>query len=420
MGSVSVPTAGAYVGARTDTGHKGSSGSFGMLKPGVPDVGLQTDFGWRSEHMMAVVSKQLINLYYGKAPVYSYWNGCSTGGRQGQAMAQRFPDDYDGILAGAPAIHFEKLGLGQTWPQVPMLMENEGVSISQIKLDLAIGAAVLACDTLDGVKDGVLRDPRACTYSATSLVGKGLTAAEAKAIDMIWHGSTNVDGSLSWYGIPRGASFSALAGSSLMSIPAGQAKYWVEFDADWDYKTLTYDNYPAFFDKTVKTMEPGPTATDNPESIQAFRNKGGKLVMWHGWADQIIMPQGSIDYYNQVINVTDKGNLTATQEWFRFFMAPGVAHCGMNTQVYFDALVQWVEKGIAPDSILHQVTANRTRPLCPHPKVAVYVEIHHPPHARAAAPRTRAPFFLNLLILLGSKHSNSAVSVPMHHIYYLC
>jgi hypothetical protein len=185
-----------YVGATTDTGHKGSSGSFGMLKPGVPDVGLQTDFGWRSEHMMAVVSnhhllfllnflilltctlpiflipsylshtssggthqleylsnhlspsvatecfrkdfclssrvftypclpplypptsqvsKQLIQVYYGKAPVFSYWNGCSTGGRQGQAMAQRFPDDYNGVLAGAPAIHFEKLGLGQTW-----------------------------------------------------------------------------------------------------------------------------------------------------------------------------------------------------------------------------------------------------------------------------------------------------------------
>jgi hypothetical protein len=151
VGSVGEPTQAVqagYAGATTDTGHKGSSGSFGMLKPGLPDVQLQTDFGWRSEHMMAVVSKQLIQIFYGKPPTFSYWNGCSTGGRQGQAMAQRFPDDYDGestalsplplifsyksekslcgagILAGAPAIHFEKLGLGQTWPQVPVRLTS--------------------------------------------------------------------------------------------------------------------------------------------------------------------------------------------------------------------------------------------------------------------------------------------------------
>ena len=178
---------------------------------------------------MAVVSKLLIGLYYGKPPSFSYWNGCSTGGRQGQAMAQRFPEDYDGVLTGAPAIHFEKLGLGQTWPQVPMLMENGNAAIPAALLAMATEAAIAACDMLDGVQDKELRDPRACNYSAAALVGKGggMTAAQAKAIDMIWHGSTNVDGSLSWYGIPRGAAFDALAGESLMSIPAGQAKYWV-------------------------------------------------------------------------------------------------------------------------------------------------------------------------------------------------
>ena len=376
-GSVSTPVgavSNGYAGATTDTGHAGSSGSFGMLKPGVPNMPGRVDFGWRSEHMMAVVSKQLIALFYGKPPLYSYWHGCSTGGRQGQAMAQRFPGDYDGILAGAPAIHFEKLGLGQTWPQVPMLMENNGKSIPAFKTALAIASAVQACDLLDGVKDGVLRDPRACNYSATALVGKlGITAGEAKAIDSIWHGSTNVDGTLSWYGIPRGSAFDALAGQSLMSIPDGQAKYWVELDPAWDYHSLTYDNYPAFFDKTVRTMEPGPTATDNPKSISAFRDKGGKLVMWHGWADQIIMPQGSIDYYNQVINTSDEGNLTATQEWFRLFMAPGVAHCGMDDTPFFTALVDWVENGVAPQSVVHDnASSSRTRPLCPHPAVAVY------------------------------------------------
>ena len=201
VGSVSAPTQAVksgFAGATTDTGHKGSTGSFGMLAPGEPNLELQTDFGWRSEHMMAVVSKQLISLFYGKLPNYSYWNGCSTGGRQGQAMAQRFPDDYDGVLAGAPAVHFDKLGLGQTWPQVPMLEENDGKSIDASKLAKAVSASVEACDALDGVKDGVLRDPRACNFSATALVGSGLTAREAKAIDLIWRGSTNVDGRPGW------------------------------------------------------------------------------------------------------------------------------------------------------------------------------------------------------------------------------
>lgn len=303
VGSVSAPIAAVkigFAGASTDTGHKGSTGSFGMLKPGIPNMQAQTDFGWRSEHLMATVTKQLIRLYYGESPKFSYWNGCSTGGRQGFAMAQRFPGDFDGILAGAPAIHFEKLGLGQTWPQVPMLMENDGKTVPQAKSALAIAAAVDACDELDGVKDGVLRDPRACNFSASSLVGHGLSAGEAKAIDLIWRGSRNVDGSPSWYGIPRGSSFDALANDKIMSIPDGQAKYFVEFDPEWNYKVLNYDNYPSFFDKTVKIMEPGPTATDNPESIKAFRDHGSKLISWHGWADQIIMPQGTIDYYNQV------------------------------------------------------------------------------------------------------------------------
>jgi hypothetical protein len=177
-------------------------------------------------------------------------------------MAQRFPDDYDGILAGAPAIHFEKLGLGQTWPQVPMLMENGGKSIGPLKLQAALAAAVKACDPLDGVTDGAIRDPRACNYSAAALVAsKVLSAGEATAIDKIWAGSHDTNGELSWYGIPRGASFGALASTSLMSIAYGQAKYWVEFDPGWDYHSLSYDNYPAFYDKTCRAMTPGPTTT---------------------------------------------------------------------------------------------------------------------------------------------------------------
>eukprot|EP00966_Prymnesium_polylepis_P226215 5232815-Prymnesium_polylepis.1 len=347
-----------YAGAMTDTGHVGSSGSFGMLSPGVPNEQLRIDFGWRSEHMMAVVGKALIGRFYGAPPKYSYWNGCSTGGRQGQAMAQRFPHDYQGILAGAPAIHFEKLGLDQMWPQVPMLMENDGKAVDAAKQALAVSAAVAACDALDGVTDGVLRDPRACRYNTTALLcpagvdASCLTAGEARAIQRIWDGPRapaegelkgELKGELLWYGIPIGAALDALAGERLMSIPDGQAKYWVELDPSWDYHTLNYTNWLAFNDKTVMAMEPGPTATDDAASIAEFRDAGHKLLIWHGWADQIIMPQGSIDYYKQVTDIISAGNVSETQRWFRFFMAPGVAHCGMDTTGYFDALVRWVE-----------------------------------------------------------------------------
>ena len=289
-------------------------------------------------------------------------------------MAQRFPADYDGVLAGAPAIHFEKLGLGQTWPQVPILEENDGKAIGALKETLAVRAAVRACDALDGVVDGVLRDPRACNYSASaSLVPKVLTQGEAAAIDKIWEGPRGADGAAMWYGVPRGSDLGTLAGKRMFSIAEDQGKYWVEYDPDWDYTTaLSYASWPAFFDKTVRIMEPGPTATDNPQSIRAFRDAGHKLIMWHGWADQVIMPQGSIDYYNRVVNVTDGGNLTATQDWFRFFMAPGVGHCAMDTGPYFTALVAWVEHGVAPERILQKVSDKTTRPLCPHPQVAVY------------------------------------------------
>ena len=167
-GSVGVPSGaiqGGYVGIATDTGHVGGSGSFGMLEPGVPNTALQIDFAYRSEHLMAVIGKQLTQAFYGRAPEYSYWNGCSTGGRQGLMMAQRFPGDYDGILAGAPAIHWDRFQAAQIWPQVAMLRDNGG-NFSTAKKALATSAAVAACDAQDGVEDGVLDDPRACAFDA--------------------------------------------------------------------------------------------------------------------------------------------------------------------------------------------------------------------------------------------------------------
>jgi len=397
-GSVAVPTGsinGGYVGVQTDTGHSGGSGTFGCINdcvgntaanPGQPDVQRQIDFAYRSEHEMAVIGKQLAQAFYGQLPQYSYWNGCSTGGRQGMRIAQDFPGDYNGILAGAPAFHWDRFQAYQIWPEVVMRLEAGG-PISAAKQNLATNAAVAACDPSDGVTDGVIRDPPVCTYnpgndasitraSCTAADNTCLTPGEASAIQKIWGGARTASGKLLWPGLERGASLTGLAGATPFSIAVAQPRYWVYFDTTWDWQTLTYANYESFFKDTMRQVNP-IMASENPD-LSAFRNNGGKIVMWQGWADQLIMPQGSTMYYDAVANVM--GGYSALQPWYRHFMAPGVGHCGGGNgpqpQNLFQSVVDWVENGVAPDRILASkaVTGGtQTRPLCPYPTVAKYI-----------------------------------------------
>ncbi|WP_020562099.1 tannase/feruloyl esterase family alpha/beta hydrolase [Methylosarcina fibrata] len=396
INTIPASTASGYVGITTDTGHTSIysdpsvaplDGSFAMSSPGNPNIPLQMDFAYRSIHLMAVIGKQLTQAFYGTPPGYSYFNGCSTGGRQGLAMAQRYPEDYDGILAGAPAIHFDRFQAAMIWPQMASRLENGG-AVTPDKLTLATNAAVAACDDLDGVVDGVLTDPRDCTYGAEELASAGctasdntcLTASEAAAINKIWYGSTNEKKNKRlWYGEVRGTDLSALAGPDPFQVAIEQPRYWVYFDPSWDWQVLDYSNFKAFFDKTIDQMKEGGTATDNPD-LAVFRDHGGKLILWHGFADQLIMPEGTIDYYDKVVNKLG-GDYPHAQEFARLFMAPGVAHCGygINTgplpQNPFDYVVNWVENGVAPETILASkaiTSGTQTRPLCPYPNVAVY------------------------------------------------
>ena len=393
-GSVNIPVnsiSGGYIGIQTDTGHNGGGGSFGMLTPvpnGAPNVQLQTDFAYRSEHEMAVIGKQLAQAFYGTQPVFSYWNGCSTGGRQGLRMAQDYPGDYNGILAGAPAVHFDRLGVAQTWPQLPMLLDT-GAPISTTKETLAVSAAIAACDANDGVVDGVITDPRKCTYnpvndpaitkaSCTSSDNTCLTPAEAGAIVKIWNGPTNLQGKKLWYGYQRGAALNSVAGANLNSIPLQQAQFWIYFDPTWTVSQLNYANFQPFMQKTMAMMN-ALTASENPD-LSAFRNRGGKIVMWQGFADQLIPSEDSIDYYDSVTNFLG-GGYAQTQQWYRHFMAPGVAHCGGGVgpqpQNLFPTVVNWVENGVAPDTLLATKSlpggVTESRPLCPYPAMAKYI-----------------------------------------------
>jgi hypothetical protein len=426
-GSVSAPTGavnGGYAGAMTDTGHTGGSGTFGCVNdcagnsasnPGQPDIPLQIDFANRSEHLMAYIGKQLVKRYYGRPVVASYWNGCSTGGRQGLRMAQDYPFDYDGILAGASAIHWDRFQAAQIWYQVVQYMDNGGLigggvaATLTAKENLATSKALLACDALDGVIDGaegVLTDPRACAYSAaadptitrsscTASDPTCLTPTEASAIDKMWQGPVSCavassgacavsgvatrdlsdDGNKRlWYGETRGTALNALGGTTPFSIAVAQPRYWVYFDPTWDFHTLNYSNMLQFFRDTVAHVGP-IMASDNPD-LSTFRDRGGKLVMWHGFADQLIVPQGSIDYYDRVTQALG-GGYPQTQQFARLFMAPGVGHCGGGSgpqpQGLFEAVVNWVEHGVAPDRILASrsiSSGTQTRPLCPYPAFA--------------------------------------------------
>jgi hypothetical protein len=370
-----------YATASTDTGHPASAGGTFALNPdGTLNEQLIEDFASRSLFELTKKAKTLIAAYYGEAAAYSYWNGCSTGGRQGLMLAQRFPSGYDGILAGAPAINWDRFHVAHLWPQVAMRQELGG-PIAQCKLAVASQAAVSACDGLDGIGDGVLDDPRRCDFDANTLVGAStpcgsITAADARVLNMIWGGMHGVDGSFLWSGLSKGAPLNFLAGPSPFFIGLQHLLYWVKRDPAFDWRTLDYASLEAAFGESQALFD-HVIGTDDPD-LSAFRDAGGKVLMWHGWNDQLIFPGGTIDYYERVLDTFH--STEQVQRFARLFMAPGVLHCGGGTgpQVFdmFGALVRWVESGEAPDEIIASRVENnvtvRTRPLCPYPYVARY------------------------------------------------
>jgi Tannase and feruloyl esterase len=385
-GSLPAPLRAGYASGSTDTGHAGGSGSFALDANGRFAWILMRDNAYLGIHEMTLVGKALAAEFYGNGPKYSYFNGCSTGGRQGLSEAQRYPEDYDGILAGAPAINWQKLHVAQLWGQVAM--NAAGNFVAPCKLVAATAAAVAACDTIDGVDDDVIEDPLRCTFDPAALVGTAtpcgeITATDANMIRKIWLGPRRQNGEFMWYGLPRGASLTALnnsVGTPLSGAPffitIEWFRYWLSQNPAFDWKTVTPEGYELYWDQSLEEFG-ALIGTDNPD-LSTFRKRGGKIIMWHGWADQLIYPQGTIDYFERV---QEELGESRTRKFLRLFMAPGVAHCGGGTgpppSGQFEALVRWVEKGDAPetlDAIRTDANDNvlRSRPLCPYPLVARY------------------------------------------------
>ena len=365
-----------YATSSTDTGHVGASGSFAL---GHPEK--LVDFAYRSEHDMTLKAKAIIAAFYGKAPRYSYWNGCSTGGKQALTEAQRFPADYDGIIAGAPAnymihLHAQSLWIAQAVHKTPESF------IPREKYTLLHNAVIAACDMLDGVKDGLLENPRLCRFDPKTLECKNgdtaqcLTAAQVEAAQKIYAPAVNPRTREEIYpGVERGSemAWGVLAGTEPPSVAVDTFKYVIFKDPNWDYRKLNFDSDIAFADK----VDGGLNNAINP-NLKPFFSRGGKLLMYHGWTDALIAPGNSVNYFRSVVRFV--GGPAQTAGSLRLFMAPGMDHCrggeGPNDFDAMAAIEQWVEQGKAPDQIIasHSTKGkvDRTRPLCPYPQVAKY------------------------------------------------
>jgi tannase/feruloyl esterase len=385
---VNPPVALGFAAGATDTGHIGGSASFALDSSGQLNWQAIRNFAHVGIHEMTVTGKALTEAMYGVAPRYSYFNGCSTGGRQGLMEAQRYPQDYDGIVAAAPAINWTNLMMQSFWGS--MLMNAASNPIPSCKLAAATAAAVAACDGIDGVKDGVLEDPARCTYDPKPLIGTSagecgaFTQADADIIRKLWDGPRRDDGGPLWHGPPRGADLNALAASrgtplapQAFGFSVDWLRYFITQNPQFDWTTVTPAAYQALWDRSYEQYGI-VIGTDNPD-LTAFRDRGGKTIIWHGGADALITAASTIDYYRRVQQ--RMGGAKPTSDFARFFLAPGVGHCaggpGPQPTGALDALVSWVESGKAPET-LNAVrrdpsgAVTRSRPLCQYPLVARY------------------------------------------------
>jgi Tannase and feruloyl esterase len=380
-GAISYPALGlalnrGYATASTNTGHDGGDATFA---PGHPEK--LVDFGYRAVHEMTVKGKAISQAFYSKPAERSYWNGCSSGGKQGLKEAQKFPLDYDGIVAGAPANYWTHLMIGDLWPAV-VTSKDPAAAIPPAKLAVLHKAALEACDNLDGVKDGLIENPASCHFDPGALLCKGaesdacLTAGQVDSARKIYAGAKNPrTGKSVFPGMVPGSElvWTALAGPRPFGIPVSHFQNVVFKDPKWDYMSLNFDKDVDLMDKIDNGLL---NATD--PNLKAFFAHGGKLLMYHGWNDQLITPLNSVDYYKSV--VSKMGGEKKVMDSFRLFMAPGMNHCaggdGPSRIDVFAAIDDWVSKGKAPDMMLAEhLTENkvdRSRPLCPYPQVAKY------------------------------------------------
>jgi feruloyl esterase len=408
------PLAGAvrrgYVAATTDDGHKarvtdgGRSVKTAEFAVGHPEKLI--DYGYRALIETRATALAAIKAFYGRAAARAYFVGCSDGGREALMLAQRFPEDFDGILAGNPGNDWSHWGAGQVWNEQALL--NAG-AIPVTKRAFIQNAAITACDANDGVEDGLISDPRLCHFNPAVLTCKGadapdcLTAPQAAALKKIYDGPKNPQTGEQIYPGYSPGSENAPGYGILVPLPEGVISFGDGYfslalfeQKNWDFRTLDFDKDIAFSDRKVSPV----IDSINPD-LRSFRDHGGKLIQYHGWSDALIPPGGSVVYYENVAAFMSKypdprrDSATPVESFYRLFMIPGMAHCyggagptaiaptddADATDPKFDlmlSLEQWVEKGIAPEMVIgsgkapNDPTKTMSRPICPYPQVTRY------------------------------------------------
>ena len=429
------------VSSTTDTGHSiTDNGAFAMNPDGTVSEQLWTDFASRAIHEQVVKTKALAVAYYGTTPKYSYWDGGSTGGRQGLNLAQNHPTDVDGIIAMYPAINWTRFITSELYPQIVYQSDLAGVPLSRAQSDLVSNAAIAACDVVGEQHLGYIVDPSSCLYDplqdakvlcssdgGTNTTLSCVTKIQAKAVNKIWYGMTT-DGSVPdpetdngwreafsdseigssthrWFGLNRGTTFysatfvglaspdmefpissdmvalelhePAIAGASFVNATGNGRSLW---------KRLSYEQLSDAYDRGVaQQADFGRINTDSPD-LSAFKNRGGKILTWHGLADELIVPQGTVKYYNRVS--AQMGGIANVQSFYRLYLVPGLGHGTPNgtsnsaavipnftEDQFYSLLTDWVEDNDVPDQVVLRTTTGsvtRSMPICVYPKKITY------------------------------------------------
>ncbi|HWE49756.1 MAG TPA: tannase/feruloyl esterase family alpha/beta hydrolase [Bryobacteraceae bacterium] len=382
-----------YATSSTDTGHQGSTNDGSWALGHFDRIVNLAD---RGVHLMAEADKVILKAFYGAQPVHSYFSGCSLGGHEALIEAQRYPADFDGIIAGDPANNWTHLYQGG---HLYTAVVTDGDSyIPASKVHILANAVNNACDMLDGVKDGVLNDPRKCHFNPDTLLCKGsdtsecYTAPQVSAIKKIWTGLRLSDGQQIWPGLMPGGEDgpggwanwitgreAGKSGHGNLGMPA--YKFMLFEDPEWDFHTFRFEAKDGF-DSDIDYMDSKLGALFNAVNpdLGPFKARGGKLIQYHGWSDPDITPLNSINYYESVAKMQggETRGLRKTTDFYRLFMVPGMQHCnggpGPSTFDMIEPLDRWADKGFAPEKVIasHSTSGavDRTRPLCPYPTEA--------------------------------------------------
>jgi feruloyl esterase len=417
-----------YAVANTNMGH--DAGAEPGSSFGLDNRQAEIDFGYRAVHLTVVAAKEIVDAFYGRAPEYSYFEGCSTGGREGLMEAQRFPHDFDGIVAGAPAHLYQDLNAARTWLLQRMYLDGfagslssdtdgDGLPDSARKVELLAAAVLEKCDGLDSIRDGVIDDPHACDFDPDVDLANMLckddvngetcfTRLQLRHVNDFYDGVYDTHGTriypghafgseTQWMGLyvpHRGNRYSAgalgvtgdhmnylfyetdpgvtlpsLSDLSLVPDPTRTPPEWAWWEFDIDDVTRGMGDL-------MKSL----TDANDPDLTRFLVTNGGKLILYHGWSDALIVPRGTVEYYEEMLDATFDGDMEAARERARLFMIPGMGHCsggpGPNTWDKLAPLVEWVERGVAPDAVVaeHRTggVVDNTRPIFAYPDQAAY------------------------------------------------